>query len=137
MSREERDGKPVWISLDESDEERVERQYRVLNLHGVGPIWATVWDGNDFDPAGALGVSLFNDTGFRVWSTVVGFPVMDDPTDRDAVAEACRQLKLQRRGRVDIEPFGFDVKEPDPHSATAKETARRAGEYADTGEITR
>lgn len=109
MSREERDGKPVWISYDECHEcERVERQYTVVNLLDCA-VLASVWDGKDFDPPSALGVSLFNASGFRVWTAMV--PDVED--DAEAVVEAVRQMKLTRSGRIRIEAHGFDVLIPD------------------------
>lgn len=108
MAKEQRDEKPVWISRNEKDEKLTERQYKVLNLHEAS-VLATVWFDAMMGMKCSLGVSLFNDVGFRVWSTVVP----DVETDREAVAEACRIMKLQRRGRIDIEPHVFHVKAPD------------------------
>lgn len=104
--RKEWDGPPTWISWDESNEgPREERQYRVLHLKDGLGVLATVWDGGDFDDPYALGVSLFNPAGLRVWTGLVSG--VDD--DEDAVAEAVRQMKLPRRGRVVAEQHGFEV----------------------------
>ncbi len=104
------DGPPTWIGWDESNEApREERTYRVLNLKDSIEVKASVYDGGDFDDAFALTVSLFNWNAMRIWTGVISD--MDD--DEDAVAEACRQMKLPRRGRIVIEQLSFEVKSPD------------------------